>query len=84
MKEIDAIEKPGKRLTFTPRSEQELFAELHLMRVTHEEKNALMANDAWRAAFLPVGGLVECQATKKCWLDPSDSPQFCGPPFRSN
>ena len=37
------------------------------MLVTHEKKNALMANDAWRAAFLPVGGLVECQATKKCY-----------------
>jgi hypothetical protein len=59
MKEIDGIEGNLKWLTFTPRSEQELFAEQALMRELHKRGEGRFVNDAWKASFLPPGALVE-------------------------
>ena len=58
MTTIEAIEKDDKFLTYTPRSEQELFAELHMMREVYKAKEPWIADDSWRSAFLVQGTLV--------------------------
>lgn len=58
MTKIDGIEKNDKFLTYTPRSEQELFAELHMMREVYKAKKPWIADDSWRSAFMVQGTLV--------------------------
>ncbi|MCP4242916.1 MAG: hypothetical protein GY772_20375 [bacterium] len=48
--------------THTPASEQELYAELALMRSMAEKKTWHRVDDAWRASLLPRGGLVRRKA----------------------
>jgi hypothetical protein len=64
MKEIEGIEGNITWLTFTPRSEQELFAEQALMREVHRRGESRIVNDAWKASFLPAGALVEWMPRK--------------------
>lgn len=62
MTKIERIEKGDDFLTFTPKSEQELFAESQLMKVVHELKRPHVADDAWRSGFMPEGALVQEKA----------------------
>ena len=63
MTKIERIEKGDDFLTFTPKSEQELFAESQLMKVVHELKRPHVADDAWRSGFMPEGALVQEKAS---------------------
>ena len=59
MDKIERIEKGDDFLTFTPKSEQELFAESQLMQRVHDLQNPHVADDAWRSGFMPEGALVQ-------------------------
>ena len=59
MEKIERIEKGDDFLTFTPKSEQEFFAESQLMQRVHDLKNPHVADDAWRSGFMPEGALVQ-------------------------
>jgi hypothetical protein len=63
MTKIERIEKGDDFVTFTPKSEQELFAELQLMRRVYDLQSPRVADDAWRSGFMPVHALVQEQAT---------------------
>ena len=63
MEKIERIEKKQDLLTFTPESEQVLFAESQLMKVVHEKKQPHVADDAWRSGFMPEGALVQEKAS---------------------
>ena len=63
MEKIERIEKGDDFLTFTPKSEQELFAESQLMKRVHDLKKPHVADDAWRSGFMPAGALVQEKAS---------------------
>lgn len=63
MDKIERVEKGDDFLTFTPKSEQEFFAESQLMQRVHELSNPHVADDAWRSGFMPEGALVQEKAS---------------------
>jgi hypothetical protein len=65
MKAIEDIEVNNDFLTYTPRSEQELFAELHMMRAVYRFRTPWLAEDAWRSAFLVQGALLFEKSTRQ-------------------
>ena len=80
LKKFDAIlRESGKAVN--PETEQQLTADLRLMRTLHEGKLWHRANDAWHTSLLPVGGLIRVRSTNQClWvLKTYDSGALCWP-----
>ena len=68
MREIETIEKGKDFLTYTARSEQELFAEMHLMCEVHRRRLPHIAEDAWRSAFLTKSSLLFEKSTEEYYF----------------
>ena len=73
------LEDSGK--AFNPETEQVLTAELRLLRTLHEGAIWHLANDAWRTALLPVGGLIYVRSLEKyLWvLKTNECAALCWP-----
>ena len=61
-KEMQRDKGEKKFTAFNPESEQNLVAELMLMRAMREQKMWHKVNDAWVAGLLPKGGLIHIKS----------------------